>query len=530
MKVYFWAILSIFSFFSFPVEAQVCGEDCTTPPTCSQLGYKKGLTCPEGGIICPFDASYKWCKEYTCDDGRYYSSPLAGDYTCAKVEYHGLTCYDCVATAEEVSCSVTDEQSLVAALESDDCPVVTVLNNITITNSLPDMKPGQTLKAADGSTYTIEVKPTGNIDATDREVTINGVKNKLSSILGTKTPGVVLATSDQNIIQDLRFFVYDNQSINAVFFIGGKTRFDNLQLYISGDGSNYDSSDVMAGFIGFDTDLIFSNNVLMDIYYISHHTVAAIYGNMDITCNDSFDLSQRYVRSRYLQGLILDIGSFTVNGDVSIIQEMNSEQENIYALLNGNRFVVSGDVVITQNQNSNVISQIYGLWYGGSGNQSIFQVGGLYILQEGNSTRAIAGMLYFNENGNISIGNEIQILQRNNQAELLTGASTGPAISLTGTNSSFSVVQSGNTITGDPSNENLIGLSDVKLSAVMKNTPLSVTQNNNENANILGLNVVTLENIMATITQTNNKTCEVVSDKDTRTLSSSVSINQSNNT
>ena len=77
--------------------AQVCGENCIEQPSCADLGYKQNITCESGYITCPFDSSYRWCKEYTCEDGRYYSKPLnsTNGYSCTAVEYHGLTCYEC---------------------------------------------------------------------------------------------------------------------------------------------------------------------------------------------------------------------------------------------------------------------------------------------------------------------------------------------------------------------------------------------------------------------------------------------------
>ena len=77
--------------------AQVCGEDCIEQPSCADLGYKQTITCESGYITCPFDSSYKWCKEYTCEDGRYYSKALnsSDGYDCTSVKYHGLTCYEC---------------------------------------------------------------------------------------------------------------------------------------------------------------------------------------------------------------------------------------------------------------------------------------------------------------------------------------------------------------------------------------------------------------------------------------------------
>lgn len=78
----------------FEIKAQTCGQDCTPAPSCATLGYKEVINCPEDFVVCPFDSKYKWCKEYTCEDGRYYSSKLDG-YNCISVTYHGLNCYDC---------------------------------------------------------------------------------------------------------------------------------------------------------------------------------------------------------------------------------------------------------------------------------------------------------------------------------------------------------------------------------------------------------------------------------------------------
>lgn len=84
---------------SFNAHAQACGEDCLSAPSCASMGYKENINCPEDFIVCPFDSKYKWCKEYTCEDGRYYTNPLkkSDGYTCNPVYYHGLTCYDCVS-------------------------------------------------------------------------------------------------------------------------------------------------------------------------------------------------------------------------------------------------------------------------------------------------------------------------------------------------------------------------------------------------------------------------------------------------
>ena len=223
--------------YPFSAAAQTCGQDCTTPPTCSQLGYKKDIYCPDGFITCPFDTSYKWCKEYTCEDGRYYSSPLTGDYTCSKAEYHGLTCYDCVAAVEEDICSAYDEQTLVEALQCADCPVITVLNDISITDKLPDLKEGQTLKAADGQTYTITINPAGDIQTSDPEIEISQdgqtMKMKLSQLVGTEA-GIILTTAAGSRIDNIHFDVAATHNVDVAVLALGDTTFNNLSIVIDG--------------------------------------------------------------------------------------------------------------------------------------------------------------------------------------------------------------------------------------------------------------------------------------------------------
>ncbi len=92
----------------FNVSAQVCGNDCIEQPSCADLGYKQDITCENGYITCPFDSSYHWCKEYTCEDGRYYASPSdAEDEYCSEAPYHGITCYDCTTCSEGFTAGIT---------------------------------------------------------------------------------------------------------------------------------------------------------------------------------------------------------------------------------------------------------------------------------------------------------------------------------------------------------------------------------------------------------------------------------------
>lgn len=93
MKLFLFLLFTVFPFQVFAA----CGSECITPPNCEKMGYRRDITCPESYILCPLDTNYKWCKQYTCSDGRYDASPknALDGYKCTQVKYHGLNCYDC---------------------------------------------------------------------------------------------------------------------------------------------------------------------------------------------------------------------------------------------------------------------------------------------------------------------------------------------------------------------------------------------------------------------------------------------------
>ena len=86
-------------------EAAVCVENNTLK--CDALGYTE-TSCPDGGIACPFDVSRWYCAEWSCEDGRYFSSPSA-NMDCAEVECKGLPCYDCACQDGSVDCITAQE-------------------------------------------------------------------------------------------------------------------------------------------------------------------------------------------------------------------------------------------------------------------------------------------------------------------------------------------------------------------------------------------------------------------------------------
>ena len=352
--------------YPFSAAAQTCGQDCTTPPTCSQLGYKKDIYCPDGFITCPFDTSYKWCKEYTCEDGRYYSSPLAGDYTCSKADYHGLTCYDCVAAVEEDICSAYDEQTLVEALQCDDCPVITVLNDITITDKLPDLKEGQTLKAADGQTYTISINPTGDIQTSDPEFEISQdgqtMKMKLSQLFGA-APGIILTTAAGSRIDNIHFEVAATHNVDAVIVPLGDTTFNNLSIVI--DGKDEESERILtAGVLPINPGgkIAFEGDTYIEMKNIKgRHGVVGVYDFLSeaspetaaTVTADNIDILQENINSEDLFGL--KSGNLETSGDIEITQSDSSSATGID--LDG--ALKTRNITITQKNIQNNASDAY---------------------------------------------------------------------------------------------------------------------------------------------------------------------------
>lgn len=94
--------------FILPITANAsnCKVGCVDMPTCEDLGYSKTIRCGNGSdvVLCPFDSSYKWCKQYSCEDGKYRSSAPTGEegWSCPEVSYNGLKCYNC-------SCKPSDD-------------------------------------------------------------------------------------------------------------------------------------------------------------------------------------------------------------------------------------------------------------------------------------------------------------------------------------------------------------------------------------------------------------------------------------
>ncbi len=96
----------------FPLKSFADSDcyDSIEQPVCAELGYVNDFDCKnETTLVCPFDPSYKWCKQYACEDGGYYNGAQEGDgWDCSKLKYHGLSCYICECTADD-SCKYSEE-------------------------------------------------------------------------------------------------------------------------------------------------------------------------------------------------------------------------------------------------------------------------------------------------------------------------------------------------------------------------------------------------------------------------------------
>ena len=87
--------------FSFFGASDVAAQTCITPPTCESLGYTLSQSQCSGHnfLKCPFNTSIGYCdlgsgNKVSCSDGGYSAITISGQ-NCTKVDYEGLTCYQC---------------------------------------------------------------------------------------------------------------------------------------------------------------------------------------------------------------------------------------------------------------------------------------------------------------------------------------------------------------------------------------------------------------------------------------------------
>ena len=342
MKRVFLSYLSFLLYLTYsallflPINAlaALCVENNTLK--CDDLGYTE-TSCKYGGVACPFDVSRWYCAEWTCEDGRYFSSPQDG-MECVDVVYKDLNCFDCAQTD---LCSAYDEKSLNQTLDCADCSVITVLNDITITDKLPDLKEGQTLKAAGGQTYTITVNPSGDIQSTDPEITIEGQSVKLSELVGGDMGlGVILTTADGSKIENIHFEAAATHNMDAVVLTLGDTTFNNLSVVI--DGENEENERVLtAGVLSINPSghLSFKGDTYIEMKDLKgRQMTGGIFDFMAIlnipdtsyfttVTADNIDIRQENISGEDggLIGLVL--GNLDVSDNVTITQNNNNSEQ-----------------------------------------------------------------------------------------------------------------------------------------------------------------------------------------------------------
>ncbi len=106
--------------------------ECRETPDCSQMGYstESDPNCKDDGyIFCPFDKTYKKCVNYKCAAWGFTSSDKTS--WCASV----ISCKsDPAMTLCQKPCLATDAQSLTDLVTTRQCKVVTMRNDITMTD------------------------------------------------------------------------------------------------------------------------------------------------------------------------------------------------------------------------------------------------------------------------------------------------------------------------------------------------------------------------------------------------------------
>lgn len=469
--------LSAFIFIFYPINAfaALCVENNTLK--CDDLGYTES-TCKYGGIACPFNISRWYCAEWTCEDGRYFSSPQDG-MECVDVVYKDLNCFDCSETQQ---CTAYDEKSLNEALDCDECPVITVLNDITITDKLPDLKAGRTLKAAGGQTYTITINPTGDIQTSDPEITIDGQTAKLSQLIGTEL-GIILTTAEGSKIENIHFDVAATHNADVVVLALGDTTFNNLSIII--DGKNEESERALtAGVLSKNPNghLSFKGDTYIEMKDLKgRQMVEGIFDLMAMLSSataatvtaGNIDIRQENIIGEDSSLIGLALGSLKSSGEVTI-----SQNKNKGSLIGINiQTHLSGNITIAQTNNEYIATSrqasINGLV---AANKTSFS-GKLNILQRNNVLGSPLDhkLTALTVVDNISIlGKEyINIVQENNQASSLTAVFGNPRAVLTAEypDMPVTITQTGNNISYE--------ISDFHRQITTNLSNLTIVQENN---------------------------------------------------
>ena len=470
--------------------AALCVENNTLK--CDDLGYTE-TSCKYGGVACPFDVSRWYCAEWTCEDGRYFSSPQDG-MECVDVVYKDLNCFDCAQTD---LCSAYDEKSLNQTLDCADCSVITVLNDITITDKLPDLKEGQTLKAAGGQTYTITVNPSGDIQATDPEITIEGQSVKLSELMGMGL-GVILTTAEGSKIENIHFEAAATHNMDAVVLTLGDTTFNNLSVVI--DGKNEESERALtAGVLSMNPNghLSFKGDTYIEMKDLKgRQMTGGIFDLMAMfspkmvatVTADNIDIRQENISGENGRLIGLVLGNLDVSDNVTITQNNNSVD---IVGVNGITVTIGGDVEITQNGNSGEQS------YGMRGGRIVMTKADTKIIINQSNNAAKYGASYGLSSSVKALTDGVEIIiNQDNISASSRGVYTMSKDNISIENAALTINQTASaTVYGiDASSIRFIG-----------DLPVTITQNNNStNANGIYGDVTSDGKAVLTINQTNN--------------------------
>ena len=504
MKRVFLSYLSFLLYLTYsallflPINAlaALCVENNTLK--CDELGYTE-TSCKYGGVACPFDVSRWYCAEWTCEDGRYFSSPQDG-MECVDVVYKDLNCFDCAQTD---LCSAYDEKSLNQTLDCADCSVITVLNDITITDKLPDLKEGQTLKAAGGQTYTITVNPSGDIQSTDPEITIEGQSVKLSELMGGDMGlGVILTTAEGSKIENIHFEAAATHNMDAVVLTLGDTTFNNLSVVI--DGENEENERVLtAGVLSINPSghLSFKGDTYIEMKDLKgRQMTGGIFDLMAIlnipdtsyfttVTADNIDIHQENISGENGRLIGLVLGNLDVSGGITVTQNNNSVD---IVGVNGITVTIGGDVEITQNGNSGEQS------YGMRGGRIVMTKADTKIIINQSNNAAKYGASYGLSSSVKALVDGVEIIiNQDNNSTSSRGVYTMSKDNISIENAALTINQTASaTVYGiDASSIRFIG-----------DLPVTITQNNNSKGKIYGIygDVTSDGKAVLTINQTNN--------------------------
>ena len=253
--------------------------NCTTQPSCQQLGYSKSdVDGCQNYLYCPFDKNYKACIQLEEDD----------------------------------PCTVKTYEGLMANIGNTLCPIITLKNDIDATNiadnTIFGLSANQTL---DGAGYSLKLN--NQTFTLDKASQIKNIKLTWSNL----AQNAITINDENSILSDIDINLKDYRKYLIYLASGSLAMEGNNRIDLTGNMSTYSAIRVMDGTL----DLKKGSSLDIDIHDAESSTPYGIelYGDsatIDGTLNITYDNCPNSS-----SGIRVGISLLTINGTVNINQQ-----------------------------------------------------------------------------------------------------------------------------------------------------------------------------------------------------------------